>query len=121
MTKKYQIIALILAAVSILANLGPLAFFIGSAYVQADVVHEKLAMTVSLAIALILSVVWLITRIQLRSRLWIVLIGLFVCLDYALAAIITIAICQIVDEIILCPLKKHYHNLYTINREIDKR
>ena len=121
MTKRYQVIAFILAAVSVLANIGPLAFFVSNAYIEADVVHEKLAMTVALAVSLILSVVWLVTRIQLRSRLWIILIGLFVCLDYALAAIVTIAICQIVDEIILCPLRKHYHNLYIINKEIDKR
>ena len=121
MTKRYHVLNILFTVCSVLANIVPLAFFIVSAYLQAEVVHEKLAMTAAVVCSIILTAVWFITKIQLRSRIWILLIGLFICLDYALAAIITIAICQIVDEIILCPLKKRYHNLYVINREIDKR
>lgn len=121
MTKKYRIFDRLLFALSLLANIGPLAYFIIIAYSQSTVVYEKLAMTGAIMASIILTAIWAITRIQLRSRLWILLIGLFLCLDYALAAIITIAICQIVDELIICPLKKRYHNLYVINKEIDKR
>lgn len=121
MTKKYRILDRVLLALSVLVNIGPLAYFIVAAYSQSTVVYEKLAMTAALLASIILTAVWAITRIQLRSRLWILLIGLFLCLDYALAAIITIACCQIVDEIVICPLKKRYHNLFVINREIDKR
>lgn len=121
MTKKYHILSITFFISSVLANIGPLLFFIVSAYTQADIVTEKLAMTASLVMSIILTAVWVITRIQLRSRLWIILIGLFLCLDYALPAILTIAICQIVDELIICPLQKRYKNLYIINKEIDKR
>lgn len=121
MTKKYHVLNILFLVMSTLANLVPLCFFTVSAYIQADVVYQKLAMTAALAASIILTAVWAVTRIQLRSRLWIILLGLFLCLDYALGAIITIAICQIVDELILCPLKTRYKNLYIINREIDKR
>lgn len=121
MTRKYRTIWAILALLSVLANVVPLAYFTVAAYCEADVVYSKLAMTASLFAALLLTVVWLITKIQLRSRLWIVLIGIFLCLDYALVAIMVIAICQVVDELILAPLRKRYYNLYTINKEIDKR
>lgn len=121
LTKKYKVLDYIFSTLSVLANILPLVIFIVSAYVEADIVYEKLAMTSALFLAIALTAVSLIIKIQLRSRLWLLLIGLFICLDYALVAIIVLACCQIVDELVLCPLKKKFHNKYVINKELDKR
>lgn len=72
-------------------------------------------------IVLIMTVVTLVQKVALRSRLWVILIGMYICLDNILTPLIIIACCQIVDELIVNPLAKAYKNRYIINKQIDRR
>lgn len=120
-TKKYRLITAVLLIITILLNVGPLATYSIIAMCEADLVVEKVSLTCTIFIVLIMTLYSLVSKTALRSRIWIILLGMYFCLDYILTPLIIIAVCQVVDEIIINPLYKHYRNKYTINREIDKR
>lgn len=120
-TKKYRLIAAVLLIITILLNVGPLATYSIIAMYEADLVVEKVSLTCTVFIVLIMTLYSLVSKTALRSRIWIILLGMYFCLDYILTPLIIIAVCQVADEIIFNPLYKHYRNKYTINREIDKR
>lgn len=120
-TKKYRAAALVLLCLCILLNVGPLATFTIIAFCEANLVVEKVTLTCTIFIVLIMTLYSLVSRAALRSRIWVILLGMYFCLDYILLPLVIIAVCQVVDEILVTPLRKHYHNKYTINREIDKR
>ena len=118
MTRKYRIA---FWSIHMLINVCPLAVYTIMALVQGQLIYEKVALTMTVFIVLILTLVSIINKITLRSRLWIILIGVYVCLGEILEPLIVIAFCQIADELVICPLKEHYKRKLTINKEIDKR
>lgn len=121
MTSRYRLYTWIFTILSLLLNICPLAVYTIKAMFESDLVREKVALTMTVFIVLILSIVCWVNKLVLRSRLWIILIGVYFCLGEILTPLIIIAICQILDELIVHPLKKHYKNKYVINKEIDKR
>lgn len=120
-TKHYRILYWSFFVLTILLQLGPLVTYGTIAYVKSDLVSEKIALTTTIFIVAILTVVAFINKLAMRSRIWILLLGLYFALDYILTPLIIIAVCQIVDELIVTPLKKHFKTKLTINKEIDKR
>lgn len=121
MTKTYRIWFWILAVLSFLLCVGPLAAYSVSALIAADLVIEKVALASTVFIVLIMSLVSWLNKIALRSRLWIILIGLYICLDSIMTPLIIIAACQVIDEIIVCPIKHNLSTKLTISKELDKR
>lgn len=121
-TKKFLWAAIILTALSLLLTLGPAGFFLVKGFLAANVVIEKVALTMSIFVAAIGSLVCLMSRtIQFRSRIWIILLALFFVLDEFLLLIMVFATTQILDELVVAPLARHYRSKFSINREIDKR
>lgn len=121
MTKTYRIWFWILATLSFLLCVGPLACYSISALISAELIIEKVALCGTVFAVLIMSVVSWLNKIALRSRLWILLIGLYICLDSIMTPLIIIAVCQVIDELIVCPLKNSLSNKLTISKELDKR
>ena len=121
MTKKYRTIFWSLVVLSILLQVGPLITYGIIGYVESDLVTEKVALSMTVVIVAVLTVVSFINKVALRSRLWIILIGLYFALDYILVPLLIVACCQIADELIVSPLKKHYKTKLTISKEMDKR
>lgn len=121
MTKKYRAIFWSLVVLSILLQVGPLVTYGIIGYVESDLVTEKVALSMTVVIVGVLTVVSFINKVALRSRLWIILIGLYFALDYILVPLLIVACCQIADELIVTPLKKHYKTKLTISKEMDKR
>lgn len=120
-TKKYTISYWIFLIVSILLNVAPLGVYTIRAAVESNLVHEKITLTMTVLVVIILTIISLINKIALRSRLWIIMLGVYFCLGEILTPLIIVAVCQILDELIVCPLKKYFGDKKTINREIDKR
>lgn len=120
-TKKYRICAAILLIISILFNVAPLAAYTITGLVEADLVIEKVALTSTVFVVAILSVVAWVNKTTMRSRVWIVMLGLYFCLDTFVTPLLIIAITQILDEWIISPLHRYFRNKYTINKEIDHR
>ena len=60
-------------------------------------------------------------KLHLRSAIWLLVLGVYICLQNIQTLLIMVAVCTILDEIVFTPLHKKYKNLYIINKEIDKR
>ena len=121
MTSKYNKIVIILALISILLNFGPLLGYTVVALISGAAVVQKFALCGTLVAVCIMTLYSLVTKVALRSRLWILLIGLYLCLDSVLMPLLLVAGCQIVDELIVSPLHRAYKEKRNIHREIDKR
>ena len=119
-TKKYKRLALSFSLLSILVLLAPMVYYLVEAFI-AGVVIEKLALGGLATMAIILTLFNTIMKANLRSPIWLLLIGIFLVLENILPLIIFIAVGTILDEFLLTPLARRYRNLYTINKEIDKR
>lgn len=121
MTKNYRIKYWIFLIASILLNVTPLAVYTIMALCQGQLIYQKVALTMTVFVVFIMTVISMVNKITLRSRLWLILIGVYLCIGEILTPLIIIAVCQTVDEIIVHPLKMTYKNKLTISKEIDKR
>ena len=121
-TKNLRIKAYLLTFLSLILSWGPLILYVTQAYLtKTAATSDKIILTSLLAVGVIMSIVCLINKYVLRCRSWLILIGLWLCLDKILGCILVIAITQCLDEIIVQPLARSFRNKLTINKEIDKR
>lgn len=120
-TRNYRIGSFICSLLNFLAYLGPFAYYFILALSGEAQDGQKFALTATLIVVGIMTIVAVVNKVALRSRIWIILFGLFVCLDSFIEPIIIIGICQILSEIVLEPLQKWFANKASINAEIDKR
>ena len=119
-TKKYQHLAILFHSLSLLVLVAPLAYYTIAGFVNGEVT-EKLTIGMTFIIACILLVVNVIFKYHIRSTIWILVLGIYFCIDNILPLLMMVAIGTILDEFILSPLHKLYSNKATINKEIDKR
>lgn len=121
-TKKLKITGLLLTVLSLLLTFGPLIVYLVLAYGNALAAPVgKITLTAMLGVSVILSFVCLINKYTPRCRLWLILIGLYMCLDNFIGCILVLAITQCLDELVVSPLARHYRSLHRINKEIDRR
>lgn len=116
--KKWYVVCLIL---SLLAWVVPPAYYVISAFIGSTLLVEKVALGLTVLIVAIMTMVAMVNKLVLRSRIWIILIGLWIALDSFITPLVIIASAQILDELVLCPLKGYFKSRYTINKEIDLR
>lgn len=121
MTKKYRRRYIALLLMSLILNLFPVAFYTVKALMASAAIVHKVALCSTIFIALILTMVSLITKVSLRSTLWVLVIGIYVCLHSIKDMIIFVAVFQVVDEMIITPMRKSAKNKLTIHKELDKR
>ena len=121
MTKKYRRLFWLFTILSLLLNIAAPAYYIFDGLMGDGIIVEKVALSASVFIVIMLSAVAYVNKTTMRSRIWILLLGLYVCLDTILTPLLIIAITQILDEWIISPLAKSYRNKLTINKQIDKR
>ena len=120
-TKNFRLIYWILFAVSLLLNVCPLSVYVIKALAGPGVTHQKVTLTMTVLVVLILSIISWANKLVLRSKIWVIVIALYFMLDKFATPIIILACCQVADELIVCPIKNHYKTKLTINKEIDKR
>lgn len=120
-TKKYKALYWVFSILSFVVIYIPVFVYVVKGYIEADLTTEKVGLTCTIMISIILVSINFIFKYHIRSTLWILLLGIYYCLDNILLMIILIAMGTIVDEFLLTPLKKSFKNKYTINKEIDKR
>ena len=103
-----------------LLTFAPILIWLGVAmYKSTEVTKTALAITVT--IAGLLSLANLLMKYNIRSTVWILLIGIYIALRNITPLLIIIAVCTLLYEFIVHPLYKHYKERYHINKEIDKR
>ena len=110
----------LMKVISLLLNIGPLVGFTIAAYTTNTAFVHKTTLSATLFIAVIFTCLTYSKKILNRSRLWIVLIGLWICLDNILVLLIVFASCQIIDEIIVVPCKLKYEDDYKDYKRNDK-
>lgn len=120
-TIKLRRLTALFTIVSLLLNIAPLAFYTIKALIDADLTHEKVALSMTVFIVLIMTIISIANKIVLKSRIWIIMLGIYICLDTILTPLIIIAVCQIIDELLIAPLKKSFKLRKNINKEMDKR
>ena len=121
-TKKYKKRAKILSILSFIVLFVPLIVYIVMAFANGGItVSKKVILGFSLIFALVLTIINALTKFRIRSTIWIILLGIYYCLNNILPLLLMIAIGTITDEFILSPLQKKNKRLYEINNEIDKR
>lgn len=120
MTKSYKCKMIITGILSFLCSFGPLIVFTIMGLAQGEG-KEKIVLAMTMVGAIMISLIAAMKKIYLRSTTFILMIGLWVALDRLLPFILTVAICTIIDELILTPLYKRFKEDYHTNKQIDKR
>lgn len=124
-TKQCKRLSILFLVLHILCLFGPLLYFIPYAYIVGEV-GRKLALSLFLIVALCLSVVAIISDAKTRggfakSIMWILVIGISICLQEVKVFVYIMAIVSIIDELVIVRLRAKYKNAYASNKEIDRR
>lgn len=119
-TRKYKALSILFLALSILVLVAPLAYYSIQGFIQGETT-EKFTLGITFVIACILFVINILFKFHIRSTIWIIVIGVYFCLDNILPLILVLAVGNILDEFVFTPLHKRYKNKAIINKEIDKR
>ena len=120
-TKKSKSLYIAFSTVSFLLTFGPLIYFVCLGYVNSDVTREKVTLTVTIVFALVLTIINVLFKYSIRSTIWLILLGIYVCIDNIVPLLIMLAVGSILDEFLITPLAKMFRSKYKINKEIDKR
>lgn len=120
-TRGYEFWAFLFGLLSFLTLVGPFAYYGIAALAGSALAYEKVALAGSVLVVGIMTLVSLVNNIALRSRIWIVLFALYICLDSFIVPLFIIGACQLANELVFSPLRRHFAEKASINLEIDKR
>lgn len=119
-TKNYKKIYISLIFIQFLILILPLIVYTFIGFANGEVV-QKLALGCSIFSALILVSINFLFKLSLRSSIWILLLGLYACVENLMPLLLIIAFSTLIDELILTPQIKKYKQKFIINKEIDNR
>lgn len=120
-TKKKGRLKNILFLISLLLNVVPVSVFAIRGFVLGTPT-EKVCIGFMGVFALIMGVLMLLFKARLnRTIFWVIMIGIYVCLDNMKWVIITMAICTIIDEVLVEPIYHRVKEDYHTNKQIDRR
>lgn len=119
-TKKYGRISTLMFWLSILVTVIPVIVYAVMGFVNGEV-HEKVTLGIAMVVAIALVVINIVFKFHIRSALWIMVLGIYFCLDNIMPLLLIVSIGTIVDEFILSPLHRSYKAKAKINKEIDQR
>lgn len=119
-TKKNKKLYILFTIISIALNVGPIVVYAIIAFVNGEP-KQKLALGGTITVAMILLALNTIFKYHIRSTLYIIMLGIYLCLKDIATMLLIIAILTIIDEFVVSPLKKRYKESFKINKEIDRR
>ena len=111
---------IILGIISLLLCYAPLLVALITGFSYSHNERGKVTLSICCTVALLLTLINIISKYSVRSTMWVLLLGAYAVLEDVMPYLIAIAICTIIDEFIITPLYKSVKNRYIINREIDK-
>lgn len=121
-TMSLQKKAMILHIISLALTVLPIIIFVFKAFIDGDVsASKKLCMGLLVVFSLFLTIVNVLFKYSIRSAIWLLLLGIYICINNIVPLLIIIAVTTILDEFIITPLYKKYRGEYKINKEMDKR
>lgn len=119
-TKKYTMLYRLFLSLSIILLVAPILVYAIMGFIEGNA-KDKFTLGMTLIVAAILTAINLIFKFHIRSVIWIVVLGIYFCIDNIMPLLLTVSISTILDEFVLTPLYKNYRAKVKINREIDKR
>lgn len=105
---------------SFLLTFLPLIIYGVIAFVQGTV-ENKISFGLCLTICALFVIMNILMKLKIRCTLWILLLGIHICLNNIVSLIIIMAISTALDEFVFEPLVRKYSQKASINIEIDKR
>lgn len=111
---------IILGIISLLLCYAPLLVALITGFSFSENERGKVTLSICCVVALLLTLINIISKYSVRSTMWVLLLGAYAVLEDVMPYLIAIAICTIIDEFIITPIYKSVKNRYIINREIDK-
>ena len=120
MTKKYKIKLNICRLLSFTITVLPVIIYTIKGFMDGSI-GEKVSLGICVILALMFMLINVMFKYHIRSTLWVLLIGIYVCIDNIIPLLIIMATTTIIDEFVLVPLINKYKNKYIINKEIDLR
>ena len=120
MTKKYKIKLNICRLLSFTLTVLPVIIYSIMGFIDGSI-GEKVSLGICVILALMFMLINVMFKYHIRSTLWVLLIGIYVCIDNIIPLLIIMATTTIIDEFVLVPLINKYKNKYIINNEIDLR
>ena len=120
MTKKYKIKLNICRLLSFTITVLPVIIYTIKGFMDGSI-GEKVSLGICVILALMFMLINIMFKYHIRSTLWVLLIGIYVCIDNIIPLLIIMASTTIIDEFVLVPLINKYKNKYIINKEIDLR
>ena len=120
MTKKYKIKLNICRLLSFTITVLPVIIYVIKGFMDGSI-GEKVSLGICVILALMFMLINVMFKYHIRSTLWVLLIGIYVCIDNIIPLLIIMASTTIIDEFVLVPLINKYKNKYIINKEIDLR
>lgn len=119
-TKESRTAYWILTVISWLLVLGPLLGYAIYGFCVGEPT-QKVTLATTLMVAIVLTIISTLFKFHIRSTIFILILGIYMCIDEILPLIIILSVCTILDEFLISPLQKKYKNKTTINKEIDRR
>lgn len=120
MTEKYRKKAKFYSFLSFFIAVVPILIYVVIGFMQGTI-GQKITLGMCLVAVIILVILNLLFKHMPRCGVWIILAGLAYACNSIVPLLLIMAITTALDELVLSPLAKKYKNLYTINKEIDKR
>ena len=120
-TKNYRFKYHLFKALSFILTFTPVVALAIYGIYSGTIVDQKVGLTMMLLVYLILTIIAVVNKIAFKSKVWVIIIGLYICLQSLIVPILIIGATQIIDELFITPIANHYKDKYKINKEIDKR
>ena len=110
-TIKYKRIYHIFRILSVFVTFMPLIVYIIIGFANNDIyVGKKIVLSLSMVIAILICGMNVLFKYHLRSPLFLLLIGVYVCVDKILLLIIILSCGIVLDEFVFTPIAKKYKN-----------
>lgn len=119
-TKKYKTKYTVAKGMSIALTVGPMLYYMILGFSVAEPA-KKVILSMTAICAIMLTFINIVFKMHIRSTIFLLMLGIHICIDNITGLIIVMAATTLVDEVLLVPLAKKYKAKYTINKEIDER
>lgn len=121
-TKRFAALYRLMALFSLVCTIGPITVFTVYAVANGEIgSKQKLTLGLCLLVCLLLVIINTIKKYNLRSPVYIMILGIHACIQNLTLLFIIMAVTTALDEFVFTPLKREFRTKYTINKEIDAR
>ena len=121
-TKKFATLYRLMALFSLVCTIGPITVFTVYAISNGEIgSKQKLTLGLCLLVCLLLVILNTIKKYNLRSPVYIMILGIHACIQNLTLLFIIMAVTTALDEFVFTPLKREFRMKYTINKEMDAR